>query len=136
MTMTTSTTASAISTSAAPAAIGPYAQARRHGGLLFVSGQLGLDPTTGAFAGDTAPEQMTQCLANLAAIAKAAGTDLARTVKTTIFVTDLGAFAAINEAYAAGFTAPYPARSTVEVSALPKGGLVEVEAIIALADEA
>lgn len=129
-------TAAAITTPDAPAAIGPYAQARRHGGLLFVSGQLGLDPKTGNFAGGTAPEQMTQCLANLAAIAKAAGTDLSRTLKTTIFVTDLTAFAAINEAYAAGLEAPYPARSTVEVSALPKGGLVEVEAIIALADEA
>lgn len=121
-----------IATEAAPAAIGPYSQAVRHGNLLFVSGQLGLDPATGNFASDDPVDQMRQCLANIRAIAEAAGTRLANTLKTTILLTDLTAFTPINEVYGAAFTPPYPARATFEVSALPKGAKVEVEAVIAL----
>lgn len=121
-----------ITTDTAPAAIGPYSQAIRHGNLLFVSGQLGLDPDTGSFASDDPVDQMRQCLANIAAIAEAAGTNLSNTLKTTILLTDLTAFAPINEVYGAALTPPYPARATFEVSALPKGAKVEVEAIIAL----
>ncbi len=119
-----------IDTPNAPAAIGPYSQAVRVGDLLFVSGQLPIDPATGAFAAEDAAGQMRQCLANIAAIATAAGTDISRTVKTTILVTDLGQFAQINEVYGAAFTAPYPARACYEVSALPKGAQIEVEAVI------
>jgi 2-iminobutanoate/2-iminopropanoate deaminase len=124
----------AISTDKAPAAIGPYSQAVSHGGLLYVSGQLPIDPATGAFNSDDATEQMRQCLANIAAIAVAAGTNLSKTIKTTILLTDLPGFAAINDVYGAAFTAPYPARATFEVSALPKGAKVEVEAVIALSE--
>ncbi|MDR6820899.1 2-iminobutanoate/2-iminopropanoate deaminase [Neorhizobium sp. 2083] len=123
----------AISTEKAPAAIGPYSQARIAGGLLFVSGQLPIDPATGEFVSQDAVEQMKQCICNIAAIAEAAGTSLSKTVKTTILLTELSGFAAINEAYGAFFEAPYPARATFEVSALPKGAKVEVEAVIELA---
>ena len=122
----------AVATDTAPSAIGPYSQAIRHGNLLFVSGQLGLDPATGEMVSQSAVDQARQALANLAAIATAAGTDLCRTVKATIFLTDLSGFADINKIYGAAVSSPYPARSTIEVSALPKGGLVEIEAIIAL----
>ncbi|QWW71120.1 Rid family detoxifying hydrolase [Rhizobium sp. WYJ-E13] len=122
----------AISTANAPAAIGPYSQAVQHGDLLFVSGQLPIDPSTGNFNSDDAVEQMKQCLKNIAAIAEAAGTDLSKTIKTTILLTDLSGFSAINEAYGAAFSAPYPARATFEVSALPRGAKVEVEAVIAI----
>ncbi|PDS41207.1 reactive intermediate/imine deaminase [Rhizobium anhuiense] len=122
----------AIATDRAPAAIGPYSQAVRHGNLLFVSGQLGLDPRSGQFSSENTSDQMRQCLLNLAAIAEAAGASLSKTVKTTILLTDLSEFTAINEIYGASFTAPFPARATFEVSALPKGAKVEVEAIIAL----
>ncbi|MEQ8448829.1 MAG: RidA family protein [Nitratireductor sp.] len=121
-----------VSTAAAPAAIGPYSQAVRTGSLLFVSGQLPIDPQTGEFVASDAVGQMRQCLANIAAIAKEAGSDISRTVKTTILLTDLGGFAAINEEYGKAFAEPYPARACYEVSALPKGALVEVEAVIEL----
>lgn len=113
-------------------AIGPYSQAVRNGDLLFVSGQLGLDPATGEMVSQNSLEQARQALANLAAIATAAGTDICKTVKTTVFVTDLSGFADINEVYGAAFGTSYPARSAIEVSALPKGGKVEIEAVIAL----
>ena len=121
-----------ISTELAPAAIGPYSQARRSAGLLFVSGQLPIDPSTGTFNSVEAAIQVTQCLKNIAAIASAAGTDIKRTVKTTVFLTDLKKFAAVNEAYSTFFVEPFPARACVEVSALPRGAAVEVEAIIEL----
>ncbi|SMH61871.1 Rid family detoxifying hydrolase [Azospirillum agricola] len=126
--MTTDT----IATDKAPAAVGPYAQARIAGGLLFVSGQLPIDPATGAFAGPDAPAQAARSLTNIAAIAEAAGTSLSKAVKTTVYVTDLGQFKAVNEVYAGFFQAPFPARSTVEVSALPLGASVEIDAVIAL----
>lgn len=121
-----------IATDKAPAAIGPYAQARIAGGLLFVSGQLPIDPATGAFAGPDAPTQAARSLTNIAAIAEAAGTSLAKAVKMTVYVTDLTQFKTVNEVYAGFFQAPFPARSTVEVSALPLGASVEIDAVIAL----
>ncbi|AVZ17431.1 TPA: RidA family protein [Pseudomonas aeruginosa] len=116
----------------APAAIGPYSQAIAHGGFLFISGQLPLDPATGAIAGDDAAQQIHQCLTNLRAIAEAAGTSITRTVKTTVLLTDLSEFAAVNEVYSGFFADPYPARACYQVSAIPKGARVEVEAVVAL----
>lgn len=121
-----------INTNDAPGAVGPFSQAIRVGDLLFVSGQLPIDPATGEFNSDDAVAQAEQCLRNLEAIAAAAGTSLASTVKTTVLLTDLGGFAEINAAYAGFFTKPYPARACYEVKALPKGAKVEIEAVIAL----
>lgn len=121
-----------IATSKAPEAIGPYSQAVAANGFLFVSGQLPIDPATGVFVSDDPVEQAGQCLRNIQAIAEAAGTDLARTVKTTVLVGDLSRFKEINEVYATFFTAPFPARATFEVSALPKDAQVEIDAVIAL----
>jgi 2-iminobutanoate/2-iminopropanoate deaminase len=123
---------SPIATENAPAAVGPYSQAIQSNGLLFVSGQLPIDPKTGEFNSDDVLLQMRQCLANIEAIAIAAGTSLARTVKTTVLLTDLSRFGEINEVYGKAFAAPFPARACFEVSALPKGAKVEVEAVIAL----
>ena len=117
-----------ISTDKAPAAIGPYCQAMAVGGMLFTSGQLGLDPKTGDFAGDTIAAQAEQALQNLGAILKEACTDYDKIVKTTCFLADMGDFAAFNEVYAKYITNT-PARSCVAVKTLPKNGLVEVEAI-------
>ena len=117
-----------ISTENAPAAIGPYCQAMAVNGMLFTSGQLGLDPKTGDFAGATVTEQAEQALKNLGAILKEAGTDYDKIVKTTCFLANMGDFAAFNEVYAKYITNT-PARSCVAVKTLPKGGLVEVEAI-------
>ena len=122
----------AIETADAPAAIGPYSQAVAVNGLLFVSGQLPIDPATGDFVSEDPVEQARQCLRNVAAIARAAGTDIARTVKTTVLVLDLKRFPEINAAYAEFFSAPYPARATFEVSGLPKNAQVEIEAVVAL----
>ncbi len=127
-----SNTLEPIATENAPAAIGPYSQAIRTGNLLFVSGQLPVDPATGNFAGETAAEQAKQSLKNLAAIAEKAGTSLAKAVKVTVFITDIAEFAAVNEVYGQIFAAPFPARSCFEVSALPKGAKIEIEAIIAI----
>lgn len=121
-----------IKSNAAPLPIGPYSQAVRNGDLLFVSGQLGMDPETGEMVSDSVADQTRQALTNLAAIAAAAGTDLCRTLKTTIFVTDMSKFAEVNQVYGTIFGHSYPARSTVEVSALPKNGMVEIEAIVAM----
>ena len=121
-----------IQTENAPAAIGPYSQAIDSGaGLVFVSGQLPIDPATGAFAPGGIREQTHQSLTNAQAILKAAGLGLGNVVKTTVFLADMGDFAAMNEVYAQFFTAPYPARSAVAVKTLPKGALVEIECIAA-----
>ena len=117
-----------ISTDKAPAAIGPYCQAMAVNGMLFASGQLGLDPATGDFAGDNVTAQAEQALQNLGAILKEAGTDYDKIVKTTCFLADMADFAAFNEVYAKYITNT-PARSCVAVKTLPKNGLVEVEAI-------
>ncbi|MBZ7925949.1 RidA family protein [Ensifer sp. 2YAB10] len=121
-----------IHTNDAPGAVGPFSQAIKVGNLLFVSGQLPIDPATGEFNSDDAIAQADQCLKNLAAIAAAAGTSLSNTVKTTVLLTDLGNFAEINKVYAGFFAKPFPARACYEVSALPKGAKVEIEAVIAL----
>lgn len=121
-----------VETSGAPAAIGPYSQAIVHGDLLFVSGQLPIDPETGLIEGDDARTQIGRCIANIRAIAEAAGTSLGKTVKTTVLLTDLAEFPEVNEVYASFFSAPFPARACYQVVALPKGARVEVEAIIAL----
>lgn len=121
-----------IKTDKAPAAIGPYSQAIDSGcGLLFVSGQLPIDPSTGAFPEGGVKEQTRQSLLNASAILQAAGLGLSDVVKTTVFLADMGDFAAMNEVYASFFTEPFPARSAVAVKTLPKGALVEVECIAA-----
>lgn len=116
----------------APAAIGPYSHAVTAAGLLFCSGQIPLDPETGALVGATPGEQAAQCLRNLAAVCAAAGTMLADAVRVTVYLTDMGAFADVNEAYADFFPADPPARVTIGVAALPKGAQVEIEAVVAL----
>ncbi|CAD6560749.1 RidA family protein [Paraburkholderia sabiae] len=123
---------SEIATPDAPQAIGPYSQAVKYGNLLFVSGQLPLVPETGAMVSDDPAEQLVQCLKNIDAIARAAGASLSEAVKTTIFLTDLRSFPHMNERYAQFFEKPFPARACVEVSGLPKGAKVEIEAVIAL----
>ena len=122
----------AIQTTQAPAAIGPYSQAIDSGaGLVFVSGQLPIDPATGAFPQGGVQEQTRQSLTNARAILEAAGLGLSNVVKTTVFLADMADFAAMNEVYAQFFAAPYPARSAVAVKTLPKGALVEIECIAA-----
>ncbi len=121
-----------INTNNAPAAIGPYSQAIDSGtGLIFVSGQLPIDPATGAFPEGGVKEQTRQSLTNAKAILEAAGLSLANVVKTTVFLADMGDFAAMNEVYAEYFAEPFPARSAVAVKTLPKNALVEVECIAA-----
>lgn len=119
----------AISTTNAPAAIGPYSQAIKVGELVFVSGQLPIDPATGAFAEGGIKELTRQSLTNMKAILEEAGTSMANVVKTTVFLADMNDFAATNEVYAEFFAAPFPARSAVAVKTLPKGALVEIECI-------
>jgi len=116
----------------APPAIGPYSHATRHGDLLFCSGQIPLDPGSGEIVGATAAEQASRCLENLQAVCAAAGTSLARALRMTIYMTDLGEFAAVNEVYGGFFAADPPARVTVGVAALPKGAYVEIDAVVAL----
>ncbi len=116
-----------IATAAAPAAIGPYSQAIRGGRLIFCSGQLGLDPATGELAAGV-EQQAEQALSNLRAVLGAAGATMDDVVKTTIFLADMADFAAVNAIYARHFGEPFPARSTVAVAGLPRGGRVEVEA--------
>ena len=118
-----------ISTSQAPAAIGPYSQAIHVGNLLYTSGQLPLDPATGAFPEGGIKAQTRQSLTNVKAILEAAGTDMNHVVKTTVFMADMNDFADMNAVYAEFFTEPFPARSAVAVKTLPKGALVEIEAV-------
>jgi 2-iminobutanoate/2-iminopropanoate deaminase len=116
----------------APAAIGAYSHAVRAGDLLFCSGQIPLDPLTGELVGATAGEQARRCLENLRAVCEAAGGTLARAVRLTVYMTDLAAFAEVNEVYATFFAEQPPARVAVQVAALPKGAYVEIEAVVAL----
>jgi 2-iminobutanoate/2-iminopropanoate deaminase len=118
-----------ISTSEAPAAIGPYSQAARSGNLLFCSGQIPLDPKSGQIVTDDIGGQTRRVLDNIAAVLKAEALTFDNVVKTTIFLTDLGDFQTVNEIYGSYFKQAPPARSTVQVSALPKGANVEIEVI-------
>jgi 2-iminobutanoate/2-iminopropanoate deaminase len=123
----------AIATTAAPAAIGPYSQAIRAGDFLFVSGQIPLDPATGAVVEGDVRAQTTRVLENLRGVLAAAGVSFDRVVKTTVFLTDMTDFPAMNDVYATFFTAPAPARATVQVGRLPKDVRVEIEAVAYLA---
>lgn len=125
-------TKSTISTDKAPAAIGPYSQAVQTGGLLFTSGQLPIDPTTGEIPQTDIQDHARIVFRNLAAIAEEAGTSLDNAIKTTVFLSDLANFAAVNEIYSQFFNSPFPARSAFQVAALPLGADIEVEAIFEL----
>ena len=118
-----------IHTENAPKAIGPYSQAIEAGGMVFASGQIPIDPATGNFVEGGIKEQTRMSLTNAQNILREAGTDLAHVVKTTVFLSDMDNFAAMNEVYAEYFSQPFPARSAVAVKTLPKGALVEVECI-------
>ena len=122
-------TRQAVSTSGAPAAIGPYSQGIAVDGLVFCSGQVGLDPATGELVDGGVEAQVDRALRNLSAVLDAAGLTMADVVKTTLFLADIGDFAAVNGVYARHMPDPPPARSTFAVGALPKGALVEVDAI-------
>lgn len=117
-----------ISTDKSPAAIGPYSQALNSGNIVFVSGQIPINPETGTMA-DTIEEQTTQSLKNVENILKAAGLSMKNVIKTSVFLSDLNDFAKVNEIYATFFTSPFPARSCVQVAAIPKGAKVEIECI-------
>jgi 2-iminobutanoate/2-iminopropanoate deaminase len=125
-----------VETGGAPAALGPYSQGIRTGSLVFAAGQLGLDPASGSLVDGGVAEQTDRALRNVTAILDAAGTSLERVVKTTVFLADMADFAAMNDVYAQHFSAPFPARSTIAVKELPKGALVEVEAIAIAGDGA
>ncbi|MHB8491697.1 MAG: Rid family detoxifying hydrolase [Solirubrobacteraceae bacterium] len=116
----------------APAPVGPYSHAVSAGDLLFCSGQIALDPQTGTLTGDSAGEQARVCLANLSAVCAAAGASLADAVRVTVYVTDMGSFAEVNDVYSSFFMSDPPARVTVGVAALPAGALVEIDAVVAL----
>jgi 2-iminobutanoate/2-iminopropanoate deaminase len=118
----------------APAAVGPYAQAIRAGGLLFCSGQIPLDPESGELVPGSAGDQARRCLESLGAVCAAAGTALSEAVRVTVYMTDLDAFAEVNEVYATFFGGDPPARVTVGVAALPRGADVEIDAVVALTD--
>ena len=118
-----------VSTSDAPAAVGPYSQAIRSGAMLFCAGQIPLDPKSGQIVSDDISEQTKRVLENISAILRAENLSFGHVVKTTIFLTNLGDFQTVNEIYATYFRENPPARSTVQVSALPKGAKVEIEAI-------
>ncbi len=120
-----------ISTDAAPAAIGPYSQAVQSGNTAYLSGQIGLDPATMQMA-EGIDAQIARVFDNLKAVAAAAGGSLADAVKVNIYVTDLANFAKVNDAMAQHFSQPYPARATVQVAALPRGALVEIDAVLVI----
>lgn len=124
-------TMKAISTNNAPAAIGPYSQAIEAGGLVFASGQLPINPSTGTFPEGGIKEQTHQSILNAQAILESAGCSLSNVVKTTVLLADIADFAAMNEVYASFFSEPFPARSAFAVRDLPKGALVEIEMIAA-----
>ncbi len=125
-------TLNAINTAAAPAAIGPYSQAIKTGGLVFLSGQIPLDPQTMEVVEGGIAAQTHQVFKNLIAVCEAAGGTLASAAKLTIYLTDLGDFAKVNAIMAEYFSEPYPARATIQVSALPKGVAVEIDAVLSL----
>ena len=118
----------------APRPAGPYSHAVRSGGLLFCSGQVGIDPATGSIVDGGPAEQVRQCLTNLQTVARAGGCELADAVRMTVYVTDIGAFGEVNEVYGSFFADEPPARVTIGVAALPGGADVEVDAVIALPD--
>ena len=118
----------AVSTVNAPAAIGPYSQAIAAGEFVYLSGQLGVDPATGNMENGV-EAQAERAISNMMAILAEAGLNISRVIKTTVFLKDMGDFAAVNAIYAKYFQQPYPARSCVQVAELPKGGLVEIEAV-------
>jgi 2-iminobutanoate/2-iminopropanoate deaminase len=121
-----------VLTNRGPKPIGPYSQAIKANGFLFVSGQVALDPASGEFSGVNIQQQTERALENLKAILEASGVSLGHVVKTTVFLKNMGEFAAMNEVYARYFAAAPPARSTIEVARLPKDALVEIEVIAAL----
>lgn len=121
-----------VSTSGAPAAIGPYSQAVRVGNLVFLSGQLALDPDSGQLVDGGIEAQAERAFRNLRAVIEASGGTVADVVKLTLFLTDLGDFPKVNEIMQSHFAQPYPARSTIGVAALPRGALFEVEAVVVL----
>lgn len=121
-----------VQSEAAPAALGPYSQAIVAGGMVYCSGQIALDPKTGQFAGETVEAQTQQVIRNLQAVLQAAGSDLGKIVKTTVFLADMGEFQAMNGVYASYFPDPAPARSTVQVARLPRDARVEIEAVATL----
>jgi 2-iminobutanoate/2-iminopropanoate deaminase len=123
------TSRDAIHTDGAPAAAGPYSQAIRTGDLVFTAGQLGIDPATGELVGPDVASQAEAALRNLRSILEAAGSGLDRLVKVTVFLADIGEWAAVNEVYSRLVPEPYPARSAFAVRDLPKGGRVEIEAV-------
>jgi 2-iminobutanoate/2-iminopropanoate deaminase len=118
----------------APEAVGPYVHAVRAGSLLFCSGQIPLDPKNGEIAGATAADQAGRCLENLAAVCEAAGATLGDAVKLTVYLTDMGSFPSVNEVYESFFESDPPARVAIAVVALPRGALVEIDAVVALPD--
>ena len=118
-----------ISTKKAPAAIGPYSQAIQVGNLVYTSGQIPIDPSTGAFVEGGIKEQTRQSLTNVKTILEEVGLNMSNVVKTTVFMADMGNFAEMNAVYAEFFTEPYPERSAVAVKTLPKGALVEIEVV-------
>ena len=126
------TTLEQVHSDSAPAAIGPYSQAIKAGPLVFLSGQIPLDPESMEIVSDDVSAQTHQVFKNLIAVADAAGGSLSSAAKLTIYLTDLGDFAVVNEIMAGYFSEPYPARATIQVSALPKGSAVEIDAILAL----
>ena len=125
-------TINAVFTDRAPTAVGPYSQGGRVGSLLFASGQLPIDPETGKMVQGSIQDMTRTCLHNLSAVAEAGGSSLGRAVKVTVFLADMADFAAVNEVYAQYFSEPFPARSAVQVAALPLGGRIEIEAVFSV----
>jgi len=126
------TTPTPVATPAAPAAVGPYSQGMVAGGLVFVSGQIPLDPETGELVGDTFEARVRRVLENVDAVLRAAGSDRSRVVKVTVYLTDMALFARLNAVYAEFFGGHRPARAAVQVGALPRGADVEIEAVAVL----